>query len=213
MLQRLREWMGNLTVEKIGLAVAFGLLLATWWQGCLTREALHVTERAYIDVRGIALEPSGIVSVGKFTMVVLIKNAGRTPATITDINITPMFISARSANAEIGEPANFRIPKIPSYSQKSNSVAGLGALPAGETSTEMAAALGLKGEIYGFSPQQVKDIETGKSGFFIYGYVKYSDAFREAHAIGFCGFYDPTRKPPELGMFNGCQQAGYTYAY
>jgi len=96
---------------------------------------------------------------------------------------------------------------------KGHNSAGLGLLPAGETNTCASKASNLKGEVYGFSPEQIKDIGTGKARFFVLGYVKYLDAFGDAHATGFCGFYDPTRGPPELGMFNECRQAGYAYAY
>ena len=109
---------------------------------------------------------------------------------------------------------NFNLFKTPVYSkEKGFNVAGLGLLPAGETNTNMSKALGLKGEVYGFNAEEVKDIATEKARFFVYGYVKYRDVFGETHATGFCGFYDPTGYLPGLEMFDGCRQAGYAYAY
>jgi hypothetical protein len=170
----------------------------------LAKRSLRVTERAYIEVHDISLDPA-IASVGPITMVIRVKNTGRTPATIFDINITPAFSH---------DTPDFSLPKIPSYAQgKGFNTAGLGLLPAGETNTNMSKATSLKGEIFGFNPKQIKDIETEKARFFVFGYVKYQDAFGDVHATGFCAFYDPILRLPGLGMFNGCRQTGYAYAY
>jgi len=200
-----RFWENWSNIERFNFLLL--LFTATYaatsiFQYRLTRQALHITERAYIQVHGVALEPA-VASAGPVTITILVKNTGRTPATITDMAITPMFVTG----------PDFDLPKTPSYSSKGNVIASLGLLPAGETNQDTSSAMGLKGERYGFSPTQVKEIEAGKSRFFVYGYVRYQDAFSQNHTTGFCAFYDPARKPPELGMFNGCRQAGYGYAY
>lgn len=198
-------WKDWSTIERFNclLLVFTGVYaLISILQYRLTRQAIHVTERAYLQVHAIALEPA-VASVGPIRVTILVKNTGRTPATITDVNIVPSYVTG----------PDFTLPKIPSYAEKGSNLAALGLLPAGETDTDTSAAIGLNGQRYGFDKGQVKDIETGKSRFFVYGYVRYQDAFAHNHATGFCGFYDPTRTAPELGMFNRCRQAGYTYAY
>ena len=45
----------------------------------LARQSLRVTERAYIEIHNVALEPA-VASVGQITMVIQVTNTGRTPA-------------------------------------------------------------------------------------------------------------------------------------
>jgi hypothetical protein len=72
------SWLNELTVQRLGLIVTAGLLLATWYQGCLTREAMFYSERAYVfpnptDIRTRASTGTRLEVIFPF------KNTGHSP--------------------------------------------------------------------------------------------------------------------------------------
>ena len=86
----------------------------------LAKRSLRVTERAYIEVHDISLDPA-IASVGPITMVIRVKNTGRTPATIFDINITPAFSH---------DTPDFSLPKfLATLKERVSTLLGWGSCP------------------------------------------------------------------------------------
>jgi len=96
MLRRIIAWLDELTLQRLGLIVAAGLLIATWYQAALTRSTLHDSERAFVYVASVGhtkeatpseKEPfkSGVPGVA---LIVQTKNSGNTQARNTQLEST-----------------------------------------------------------------------------------------------------------------------------
>lgn len=99
MWSRIVASLNELTIQRLGLVVAAGLLIATWYQGCLTRDALKETQqeftahqRPYVSLGrkdGTLAEfvepksPKG----GRIGLKIYLQNGGQPPALTPNIGI------------------------------------------------------------------------------------------------------------------------------
>jgi hypothetical protein len=169
MLRRVIAWLDELTLQRLGLIVAAGLLIATWYQACLSRDTLRDSQRAFVYARDPFLigdggkpgEPSNKPA----WLVVDLPNSGETPARKVATNLNYC--------ATIGElPDDFSFPPSP----LSQPELMLAPKSEGQTSVELPDTL-------------FADLEKEARTLYVYGVISYEDIFDQWHQTEFCAQY------------------------
>ncbi len=165
----------RLTIEKISLAVAFFLLLATWYQAYIARETMHQSLRAYIsmdsaDIRKVDRPPGPGESENHID--VRFEDGGATPA----YNVV-LSVSFIVATAPILIESTLREdPKT--TEQKVQRIHGM-------LSPHIPVA-----HYVPISPEQLSQLQTGQRILYVHGHVSYDDVFHDRHTRVYCFQYD-----------------------
>jgi hypothetical protein len=169
MLRRVVKWLDELTIQRLGLIVAVGLLVATWYQARLTRDTLHDSERAFVYAKDPFLigdgEKPGTTLTKPAFLVVNLPNSGETLARHATININYCLTMG-------GLPEAFAFSPSP----KNQSPILIAPKTESQSSFELPAAV-------------LADIEADKRTLFVYGQVSYQDIFDIWHKTEFCTQY------------------------
>jgi hypothetical protein len=168
MLRKIIGWLDELTIQRIALGVAAFLLAVTSYQACLTRTALHDSERAFVYMKDPFIVGDGIKdhsSLGRKAFLVIdLPNSADTPARKVVVNTN--YCATTS-----GLPDDFSYP--PGTDEPPMM---LPPKASGQTSFPVTEDLLL-------------DIENSRKYLFVYGAVSYEDIFDEWHVTEFCSQY------------------------
>jgi hypothetical protein len=175
--KRLGVWLGFVGVTSLVFLVA--LQLDHW----IARSgSVRVDpDRPYISVIAIGF-PGILIKPGAVIVLWPIRNGGRTPAVITDANVTIWF-----------ENDDTPLPAAPRYLPNPNNMKGV-VIGIGDVFNA-----NFKPDVV-LSPESVQAINTGHTRLFVYGYIKYGDE----HERAFIALYDP-HNIPEMGMFSNVE--------
>jgi hypothetical protein len=170
MRQQIVAWLDELTIQRLGLIVAAGLLIATWYQSWLARETLHQSERAFVYVKELHLmgvDPAHPIPQGKTGGISIdFKNSGSTPAR----NVTH-WITACVKRGLL--PRDYSYPRV-------NPNGDIYLIPPHSDSKDFVA----------LSPSLLEAIRDSKAvSPIVWGSIAYSDVFYVTHQTQFCFFY------------------------
>ncbi|MFI4985848.1 MAG: hypothetical protein ACHQF3_00240 [Alphaproteobacteria bacterium] len=154
--------------------------------------AFYASERSFLSVSGIRLVEPGLAVDTPLSVALEIRNSGRDTASIIDSNVTPFVSSGLPASPPYG----------PVHSQLFGPIAAGGIINAryGEQP---------KNGQYVMTRQAVENIKNGSEKFYVFGNIKYRDAFSfGGRNTKFCFVYI-SRNPLGLGTFDDCGVAQY----
>src|ERR1035437_5746403 len=182
-------WFTGITNEArfAGWVARFTLVLCV--VGAFQAWAFITSERAFIYQWTNFVSPSPLVAGKPITLTNNLRNSGRLGAFIIDVNLTYAFLK---------EP----LPIEPHYQEGfANAVSG--PIPAG-TVFKATIALQRNDAALILTQPDIDVINNGTFHFYVFGWVKYKDAFSffRAKKTGFCGVYVPTKSPDDA--FNNC---------
>jgi hypothetical protein len=175
LLLKVKEALSDLEPLFVGLGT---IAIATFtWRLWVSTAALwrhtRTVERAYVKLSHTS--PPGVsfdVPNAKVFVSFQVRNAGRTPATITDVVVTPAVL-----------PGDASLPASPLY--------------AGDEGYPFACAFLVAGDHIvidtSFSLPEMKAVRTKTMTLYFVGYVDYIDAFDIRHRSGYARRYDHRR--------------------
>jgi hypothetical protein len=152
------------------------------------------SERAVLTV-DYALEGQRLTADRPIGLFFSIQNSGKSLATITNFNVTLRIIDKLPEAPKYITLLGFALGPIPP--------AGIG-----------KATYRIPTTTYNLTAESMKEIDSGKWRFYIYGFVEYEDEFSWLFGkkiIGYCSFYTP--EDTAGGPFNTCLERKYTYAH
>jgi hypothetical protein len=159
------------------------------------------SERAFLSLAAMQFDGVHLAAEKRVTILVDVKNSGRSTGFVTDFNITTTIT-----------PSATKLPKIPDYQQGPG--IAVGPIVAAGTKKVIANPRGLNNAPTLILPQDVAaSIKSKTLLVYIFGYISYTDEFTlfGPRKSGFCYLYIPDRGNESI--FDDCPYAEYTYAH
>jgi hypothetical protein len=178
---KLRDLLDDITIQQIGLGLALGLLLVTWYQACLTRDTLHKSLEAFVYNKEVKIAGGGPDESGQFVVVYGLANSGSTQARRVQVK-TGMEGTRPAASPMSDLPNDFK------YIQTGP--------------TAYFNLIGAKEEASGLMDIDnalVHQIKDGKAELFVYGTIRYCDIFKAPHVTRFCQRFNDYRIKAKTG--------------
>ncbi len=196
-LTKIRDAIDELTIQRLGLIVAVGLLVATWYQALLSRQGVRAVERAYVVFGGMDGWHFAVAETPETHIAVT--NDGHTEAENLNFKV---FIRKVPQLPPTPEYWDTEVPAEQSY-------------PPGVTIPPGKSHILTLNEGRPMNDETRRAIDSNEIRYYVYGYALYEDVFRTSHITGFCGRYDPTKTPDSQGrqVFEACLEPGYMYQY
>jgi hypothetical protein len=181
---RIVGWLNELAIQRLALVLALGLLAVTWYQAYLTKDALVISNRAYVCTKSSTLYQTEMIDTTHAKIIgsnklqlkagdvpaleVTLANSGNTPA--NDLRVFGII------RIEIGFPSNIH--------------------PTGGLALQGVSVLAKDVEtpVHQFfrpiTAEEMDGINAGKKFLWIAGYATYDDAFGISRTTTFCRYYD-----------------------
>ena len=201
---RLRQWIGNLTVEKIGLFVATFLLLVTWWQACMTQQALKETQnefassqRPYVSLGrkdgtlAEFVEPKDPHSGEQVGIKLYLQNGGQSPALTPNVSITMSILINGTKTQVVGPKSSFQ--HLLRYRDANGSMylpAAPGSIPPQSEYVRLMPGI--------MSEEQLESILQGRGLMLLSGFLEYCDEFGQYS----CRMFDLYFQGPPINSFS-----------
>ena len=189
MWRRIVAWLDELTIQRLGLIVAAGLLIATWYQSCLTRDALKETQKEFTAGErpwiGIVGEKREVVSLPNGIIVRVSQpyiNYGKTPAldvvSVLRLRIGDPIPVQWSGTIHVIGPV---LKECAKDSPRLHMIEGPVALP----NAVHATMISPEDDVTSRWP----DIEQNAVGLYLTGCIDYDDVFGQWHRTHVCLYW------------------------
>jgi len=158
-----------------------GFTGALYWRTVLQERANKISERAYVKIihQRPGVEWFGS-DPGKFLVRIIVRNSGKTPATITNVSLsTFVFVGQEPAPGQ----EMYETPDRPPYARAERSVGAF--LVADDQSTHTV--------VLRISAEEHTEVMAGRSQMLVFGFVDYVDRFGESHRGGYGRAYKAYR--------------------
>lgn len=219
MLQKILNALDQITIERLGLAVAVGLLFATWYQGCLTRNALKETRTEYTaGQRPFVSLGRKDGTIAEFVdpktpnvlagIKVYLQNGGHSPALTPNIAITTTLILNAIGTEPEAHPFRPQLPQFQNLTRyryiKGGGWGGTGtrgSIPPGSEYVYFAPNI--------LSQEQLMSMRQGKRTLMLTGVLEYCDELGNYSCRQFTLFF----QGPTIDAFSEVTETDCAFMY